>query len=1012
MLCKVPAMNGGEGIVGRCGRLLTCAFVILVLAGLGGSAADAAISSRPDSTYVTNGPVYSVARSADTIYLGGHFDQVGPRTGPWVSISASSGRVDVTLPQVSGGGAVVSAVAADGSGGFYIGGDFTHVGGVARNDAAHVRGDGIVDPAWDPNPNGQVLALALSGSTVYMGGKLTAVNGSVERIGAAAVDATTGVATGWNPDVTGGYVEALAVSGPTVYIGGSFNVVNGKFRFFAAAVDAATGAATGWDPDLNEKVAGPGGVHSLTVAGSTVYLGGEFSTVNKSLTARNNLAAVDAASATVTGWNPNANGPVDVITMSGSAIYVGGSFTKIGATARNNAASVDTSGVVAAWNPNPNGRVRALQPSGATVYLGGDFHGTNSVAGSSAARNHLAAVDGSSGLATPWDPNANNAVDALAVSGTTVVAGGVFSSLAGQTRNNAAALSAADGSLTAWDPNVAGLGSPIVYALAVSGSTVYLGGSFFGANSINGLFTRDGVAAVDATSAAATIWNPDVKGDVFALAASGGIIYIGGEFSTVNGLSTVRSNVAAADATTGSVTNWDPNVNGRVQALAASSSTVYIGGSFTTVNQFKSPQPRNHAAAVDATAGEAMSWNPNVSGAVGALAVSGSTVYLGGVFNGANAVNGTQTRNYAAAVDASTGAVTPWNANLNSPIISGGTVYSLALSGQTVYLGGSFKGPTALNGSLERSGLAEVDATTGSGTTWNPLPSRGGGFGREAGTIRALAADGAGGVVVGGEFEAFDSDVAQGIASFSVPPVSVVSPAVSGAPVVGQTLACSQGGWGGTTPQSYVYQWLRGEGAITGASGSSYTVSGADAGQQLACRVTAGNLGGQQSATSASLGVPAPSITSPGTLVKAFPTSAPVLSRLRLTPSRFRAATSGASIAAKHKLKGPKPGTVISYTDSVAATTTFTVAHKVAGVRSGHRCRALRGKAPKHSSRCTLVVAVGRSFRRIDRIGRNSFRFTGRVGRRLAPGTYTIEAVARNAGGRSRAVTAQFQIRP
>jgi hypothetical protein len=101
------------------------------------------------------------------------------------------------------------------------------------------------------------------------------------------------------------------------------------------------------------------------------------------------------------------------------------------------------------------------------VYAGGDF---SSIGGQ--ARSRIAALD-STGAATSFDPNANNSVYALAVSGGTVYAGGGFSSIGGQTRNNIAALDSA-GTATSFDPNA----NSSVYALAVSGGTVYAGGSF------------------------------------------------------------------------------------------------------------------------------------------------------------------------------------------------------------------------------------------------------------------------------------------------------------------------------------------------------------------------------------------------------------------------------------------------------------------------------------------------------------------------------------------------------
>src|SRR5204862_289969 len=195
----------------------------------------------------------------------------------------------------------------------------------------------------------------------------------------------------------------------------------------------------------------------------------------------------------------------------------------------------------------------------------GDFNGANAINGS-LTRNRAAAVDATTGTATAWDPNANNTVYALAVSGSTVAAGGVFSSLGGVTRHNAAALSATDGAATGWDPNA----NDSVRALAVSGSTVYLGGQFVGANAINGSLTRNRAAAVDATTGTATGWDPNANSSVRALAVSGSTVYLGGQFSGANAIngSLTRNRAAAVDASTGTATGWDPNANNPVDALA------------------------------------------------------------------------------------------------------------------------------------------------------------------------------------------------------------------------------------------------------------------------------------------------------------------------------------------------------------------------------------------------------------------------------------------------------------
>ena len=87
-----------------------------------------------------------------------------------------------------------------------------------------------------------------------------------------------------------------------------------------------------------------------------------------------------------------------------------------------------------AWPPPgtraQTARCGTLAVSGSTVYAGGDF---TSIGGQT--RNRIAALDAATGLATAWDPDADNRVLALAVSGSTVYAGGQFTRIGGKPRN-------------------------------------------------------------------------------------------------------------------------------------------------------------------------------------------------------------------------------------------------------------------------------------------------------------------------------------------------------------------------------------------------------------------------------------------------------------------------------------------------------------------------------------------------------------------------------------------------
>ncbi|WP_344823399.1 hypothetical protein [Actinocorallia longicatena] len=204
-----------------------------------------------------------------------------------------------------------------------------------------------------------------------------------------------------------------------------------------------------------------------------------------------------------------------------------------------------------------------------------------------------------------------------------------------------------------WSPNGA------VYALAESGGRVYLGGNF---TAITNRATGETVevtrlAAIDAvTGDLIRTWTPAANNIVYSLVASadGTRIFAGGTFTSVSGVG--KSRLAALNATTGAlIPTWGPYPNAQVRGMTRIGDTLYLGGLFTSV----STVARTRLAAVSATTGTLLPWAPAADASVSTLegVPDGSEVVIGGTFHQLGGVG----RDFLGAVDAVTGTPTSWN---------------------------------------------------------------------------------------------------------------------------------------------------------------------------------------------------------------------------------------------------------------------------------------------------------------------------------------------------------------
>ncbi len=252
-----------------------------------------------------------------------------------------------------------------------------------------------------------------------------------------------------------------------------------------------------------------------------------------------------------------------------------------------------------------------------------------------------------------------------------------------------------------------------VDALARSGNILYLGGNF------SEVGPRTGPAvALNAGTGALAAPAPQLAGQGVEIDAtlpdgSGGY-YAAGNFhylaATPGAGPTPHAFLVHILAGGSLDPSFSPTVNGKVLALVRSGATLYAGGDFTNVDG----QKAHFLVALNAASGTLdTSFTPNPDNAVTALTFSGPNLIAAGAFS---QLGGDASDTFIGEVNPSTGAALgAFNAGANGPV----NALALSADGSHVYVGGSF---TAIGGQAFAN-LAELDAGSGAAVAaFNPNP--------------------------------------------------------------------------------------------------------------------------------------------------------------------------------------------------------------------------------------------------------------------------------------------------
>jgi beta-propeller uncharacterized protein DUF5122 len=363
----------------------------------------------------------------------------------------------------------------------------------------------------------------------------------------------------------------------------------------------------GFTPDVND-----GAVQKVLQVGAIMYAGGYFTSVTKGATfARQNLFSFNATTGAVQAFTAKTDGPVWALASDGRSLYVGGDFTTVNGVARRGLAKLNLT--TGALDPNfdarLSARVRDAAFVGGRLIIGGAF------------RKALQAVDPATGADTGYlnlgisgsaaDPPEPTKVQKFSVNpaGTRLVAVGNFTTVAGQPRGRAfmVDLGATSTTLDAWRyPPLAQqcLTRRTDYMRDVDFSpdgkyfVMVTTGSFTPSNQI-GIMVCDAAARFETAipNPSRPTWINYTGGDTLhSVVVTGAAVYVQGHPRWLNnpyGLETPgpgaveRKGIAAINPTTGLASSWNPGKTRGIggmdlyatpQGLWVPSDTEQIGG--------------------------------------------------------------------------------------------------------------------------------------------------------------------------------------------------------------------------------------------------------------------------------------------------------------------------------------------------------------------------------------------------------------------------------------------------
>lgn len=438
------------------------------------------------------------------------------------------------------------------------------------------------------------------------------------------------------------------------------------------------------------------GISRITSKANMAYIAGSFQNIGPNT--GSGVVLNDNAAQIFTPKKWRINGPVYASAPDGNGGYfIGGYFSKIGDSTRNYVAHINSNGVPSNWNPKVDDYVGGLAIYNDTILIGGRFTTVNGQSRISFAMVNavsgsvLPAVAANNALKKPVRIHTFRLVDSILYVGgnlnTYNLVGSVFK------------INVKSGGTSNF-PNTYQMEDVFAIDISPSKRKLYIGGHAGG-----GLATSNGYCIDLNTNG--LLFKIDVGivngGDVatiYALKNYGGNVYAGGKFNfgIINGSNFNKKGLVAFDTATGAIRNVLNNCDGYVTSIHARDKRIYFGGDFNSLDGTN----RMNLAIYDTVLKTIVTSSLGISDEIKTISFTGSNMFVGGLFQSVGCVS----RNGLAAFDINTGQISSWLANFYA-----NTVTDMKVKGDTIFMSGSFG---TIPGSTNLGGIIAVNATTGS----------------------------------------------------------------------------------------------------------------------------------------------------------------------------------------------------------------------------------------------------------------------------------------------------------